>query len=456
MWSATQIPHILRFALAATTGVPESKIRVIAPDVGGGFGGKLQQTPEEMITFAVARRLGKPVKYTETRSESLMAAHHGRDQWQKLTLARREGRHGHRPQGRAARRPRRLRLASSAAACRCSARSCSTRSTSSPPTSSTARRSSPTRPGPTPTAAPAGPEATYAIERMMDELAAELGRRPVRDPREELDHARGVPLHHGRRPGVRHRQLRGRDREGQGQLRLRRAAGRAEAAPRRRRPGPARHRRLDLHRDVRPGAQPGARQPQLRRRRLGARERADAGHRQGRGRHRRLRPRPGPRDGVQPDRRRPARGGLRRRRGPARRHADLPQGPRHLRLALAGRRRRGPRPGGRQGHREGQADRGPPARGLGRRHRVRRRPLRRQRHRPGPGHGRDRDGDLRRAQPARRHRAQPRQRRDLRPGQLQLPPRHAPVRDGGRHRDRRRADAQVHLRRRHRRGSSTR
>ncbi len=87
MWSATQIPHILRFALAATTGIPESKIRVIAPDVGGGFGGKLQTTPEEWITVAVARRTGKPVKYTETRSESLMAAHHGRDQWQKITLA---------------------------------------------------------------------------------------------------------------------------------------------------------------------------------------------------------------------------------------------------------------------------------------------------------------------------------------------------------------------------------
>ena len=87
VWSATQIPHILRFAIAATPGVPESKIRVIAPDVGGGFGGKLQQTPEEMIVFAIARRLGKPVKYTETRSESLMSAHHGRDQWQKLTLA---------------------------------------------------------------------------------------------------------------------------------------------------------------------------------------------------------------------------------------------------------------------------------------------------------------------------------------------------------------------------------
>ncbi|MBO0692102.1 MAG: xanthine dehydrogenase family protein [Acidimicrobiaceae bacterium] len=87
VWSATQIPHILRFALAATTGVSESKIRVIAPDVGGGFGGKLQQTPEEMVTFAIARRLAQPVKYTETRSESLLSAHHGRDQIQRLTLA---------------------------------------------------------------------------------------------------------------------------------------------------------------------------------------------------------------------------------------------------------------------------------------------------------------------------------------------------------------------------------
>lgn len=87
MWSATQIPHIVRFALAATTGVPEHKIRVVAPDVGGGFGGKLQVTPEEWIAWAVGRRLGKPVKYTETRSESLLSAHHGRDQWQKLTLS---------------------------------------------------------------------------------------------------------------------------------------------------------------------------------------------------------------------------------------------------------------------------------------------------------------------------------------------------------------------------------
>jgi carbon-monoxide dehydrogenase large subunit len=87
MWTSTQVPHIVRFALAATTGVPESKIRVIAPDVGGGFGGKLAVTPEEWISFAIARRLSRPVKYTETRSESLQSGHHGRAQHQTLTLA---------------------------------------------------------------------------------------------------------------------------------------------------------------------------------------------------------------------------------------------------------------------------------------------------------------------------------------------------------------------------------
>ncbi|MDO1479537.1 xanthine dehydrogenase family protein molybdopterin-binding subunit [Rhodococcus ruber] len=92
VWSATQVPHILKIMLAMTLGIPEHKLRVIAPDVGGGFGGKLQVTPEELLALLVARRLGKPVKYTETRSESMVAAHHGRDQIQKLTLAaRRDG-----------------------------------------------------------------------------------------------------------------------------------------------------------------------------------------------------------------------------------------------------------------------------------------------------------------------------------------------------------------------------
>jgi len=92
LWSSTQVPHVLRTMLALSLGIAEHKVRVIAPDVGGGFGGKLQVTPEEFICTLVARKLGKPVKYTESRSESMMSAHHGRDQIQDITLtARRDG-----------------------------------------------------------------------------------------------------------------------------------------------------------------------------------------------------------------------------------------------------------------------------------------------------------------------------------------------------------------------------
>jgi aerobic carbon-monoxide dehydrogenase large subunit len=92
IWSATQVPHLLRFLLAATTGTPEHKIQVIAPDVGGGFGGKLAVTPEEWISFAAANLVGRPVKYTESRSEAMVSGHHGRDMIQDIALfARRDG-----------------------------------------------------------------------------------------------------------------------------------------------------------------------------------------------------------------------------------------------------------------------------------------------------------------------------------------------------------------------------
>ncbi len=87
VWTSTQVPHFVKIFLSLVLGIPEHKLRVIAPDVGGGFGGKLQVTPEEVVTVIAARHTGRPCKYTETRSESLMAAHHGRDQWQSLTLA---------------------------------------------------------------------------------------------------------------------------------------------------------------------------------------------------------------------------------------------------------------------------------------------------------------------------------------------------------------------------------
>ncbi|GAA4530581.1 molybdopterin-dependent oxidoreductase [Amycolatopsis samaneae] len=86
MWSATQIPHILKTMAALTLGLPEHRLRVIAPDVGGGFGGKIGVLPEEMMSLLVANKLGKPVKWNETRSETMLAAHHGRDQIQDITI----------------------------------------------------------------------------------------------------------------------------------------------------------------------------------------------------------------------------------------------------------------------------------------------------------------------------------------------------------------------------------
>jgi carbon-monoxide dehydrogenase large subunit len=87
VWSATQIPHVVRVMLALVTGIPEQNIRVIAPDVGGGFGSKLQMTAEEVLAVLIARKLGRPVKWTESRSEGNMTVHHGRDQWQRLRIA---------------------------------------------------------------------------------------------------------------------------------------------------------------------------------------------------------------------------------------------------------------------------------------------------------------------------------------------------------------------------------
>jgi aerobic carbon-monoxide dehydrogenase large subunit len=87
LWSATQIPHVLRVMLALVTGIPEHKLRVVAPDVGGGFGSKLQVTAEEVLTLLIARKLGRPVKWAESRSEGNLSAHHGRDQIQQLRIA---------------------------------------------------------------------------------------------------------------------------------------------------------------------------------------------------------------------------------------------------------------------------------------------------------------------------------------------------------------------------------
>ncbi len=87
VYSATQIPHILKVMLGITLGIAESKLRVIAPSVGGGFGSKLDVYAEELLCLALARRLKRPVRWSEGRSEAAQATIQGRGQLQHIELA---------------------------------------------------------------------------------------------------------------------------------------------------------------------------------------------------------------------------------------------------------------------------------------------------------------------------------------------------------------------------------
>lgn len=84
---ATQIPHLLRTQLAVFLGLPENKIRTIAPEVGGGFGAKLNVYAEEAVVCWLAMQLERPVKFVETRSECFEAMIHGRDQVDDVEVA---------------------------------------------------------------------------------------------------------------------------------------------------------------------------------------------------------------------------------------------------------------------------------------------------------------------------------------------------------------------------------
>ena len=77
---ATQAPHIMRTAIAELIGMPESDLRVIAPDVGGGFGQKMSLCPELVVVTWLARKLGRSVAWSEDRRENLVACFHSRDQ----------------------------------------------------------------------------------------------------------------------------------------------------------------------------------------------------------------------------------------------------------------------------------------------------------------------------------------------------------------------------------------
>jgi carbon-monoxide dehydrogenase large subunit len=87
LWVTSQNPHIARFLLSLDTGIPEHKIRVIAPEVGGGFGSKIPHYPEDSMVIFAAQAVNRPVKWTETRSENYKCTIHGRDHVQEVELA---------------------------------------------------------------------------------------------------------------------------------------------------------------------------------------------------------------------------------------------------------------------------------------------------------------------------------------------------------------------------------
>ena len=193
LYSATQIPHILKIMTAITLGIPEHQVRVVAPAVGGGFGSKLNVYAEELLCMALARKHGVPVR------------------WNEIALGERPG-HDPRPRPDPAHRPRRRRRRQ---AHRASGSACSA---TWAPTCSSSRRASRcsaaflyagvydlpqaydfectsvfTTMTPTDAYRGAGrPEATYAIERAMDALAAQGRHRPARAAPAQL-HRRRTP-----------------------------------------------------------------------------------------------------------------------------------------------------------------------------------------------------------------------------------------------------------------------
>jgi carbon-monoxide dehydrogenase large subunit len=88
-WSSTQVPHLLKWLLSGLVRIPEHKTRVIAPEVGGGFGCKIDVYAEDMLCAMASMRLGKPVKWIEERTENFLTTIHGRDIHAEVELAAR-------------------------------------------------------------------------------------------------------------------------------------------------------------------------------------------------------------------------------------------------------------------------------------------------------------------------------------------------------------------------------
>ena len=353
---STQMPHGLRDQVARQWGWEPERVHVVAPHVGGGFGGKAGLAPEHAVVIEAARRLGRPVTWTETRSENLTAMPHGRGQVQYGELGlRRDG-------TIVGLRARVVGDAGAYAGFGGALALGPTRNMAQGvyriPTIAYDAAAALTTTTPMGAFRGAGrPEAAAMLERLMDLAARELDMDPAELRRRNFLAPEDFPLttvtgslyDSGEYAKALDKAL-----EIAGYDELRRRAG-PPSGPRR--PGRARHRPRGLRRGHRRGSGAGVREGQRRRRR------------RGHGRRRDLRARAGARDVVRDDRRRPARhpdggGALRpvRHRGRAARRRD-----RRVAVAAAGRVERARRGGHRDG--TGARGRGDGAGGLARRRR---------------------------------------------------------------------------------------
>jgi carbon-monoxide dehydrogenase large subunit len=78
LYTSTQAPHLVRSLVAQILGIEENRFRVVAPEVGGGFGAKIQTYAEEILMAFISRKIGKPVKWIESRRENFLCTIHGR------------------------------------------------------------------------------------------------------------------------------------------------------------------------------------------------------------------------------------------------------------------------------------------------------------------------------------------------------------------------------------------
>ncbi|HEY3127203.1 MAG TPA: xanthine dehydrogenase family protein molybdopterin-binding subunit [Candidatus Limnocylindria bacterium] len=179
VWSSTQIPHFVQLILAVNLGLSQNKVRVVAPEVGGGFGSKLQVYAEELLVAHLAKTLGRPVKWTEDRREGYLATIHGRDLVEDVEVAaKRDGtvlgvrirtvaNVGAYLQAFAPGIPTILHAFIIPGAYRIPAFDCEVRGAYTNTTPVDAYRGA------------GRPEATFAIERAMDRLADEIGMDPA-------------------------------------------------------------------------------------------------------------------------------------------------------------------------------------------------------------------------------------------------------------------------------------